>query len=418
VKNEGIWQIFDELGNLQAEGNYVNGKKNGLWKFFYSSKKISSEGSFENDQPTGTWRYYLEDGYLSSTGDYIGGKKNGYWSTMNKDNSKKSDITYKDDSGEYHEYYPDGKIKVSGQIVDGKSQGKWTYYFNDGKVEGECTFDKGKGTYTGYYPNGTIQTKGEIENDVRIGTWEMYDQDGKLSGYYKPFYNSSNDLTTSISQLAQKEATQTQPTESKEKPTRSRYFTPKNTEYLGVILAGNPIFSFIGSMPFGVEFYNQERLGREFVFEGLRDPFFTSDTNVPFGKTFSRGYAMAGREKYYNPTKLGMWYFGQEIRFTNLSYYANVLPPQSTAGIITATAFEQKVEYGWLIGIRLMKSNSGDGITFDIFGGYSLGYRWFDSDPYYQDYFMDVVKNKFAQSVRIGLNIGYSLSFDGNRRRP
>lgn len=159
-----------------------------------------------------------------------------------------------------------------------------------------------------------MQTRGEIDNEIRIGTWEMYDQDGKLSGYYKPFYDSNPLLVESISQLAQKESVSS-PTsnQAKVKVSRARYFVPKNTEYLGVILAGNPIFSFIGSMPFGVEFYNEERLGHEFVFEGLRDPFFTLDGNVPQGQTFSRGYAIAGRQKYYNPMKMGMWYFGQRV---------------------------------------------------------------------------------------------------------
>lgn len=65
-----------------------------------------------------------------------------------------------------------------------------------------------------------------------------------------------------------------------------------------------------------------------------------------------------------------------------------------------------------------MKSNRGDGITVDIFGGYSIGYRAFQSDPLYTSYFEDVKKDKFPQSIRFGLNIGYSLSFDGNQRRP
>ena len=419
AKNEGSWQFFDEEGNMQAEGTFKDGKRNGLWKNFYISKKISSEGNYENDQPVGTWRYYLEDGYLSSSGDYLGGKKNGYWSSFNRDKSTKSEINYKDDTGEYKEYFPNGKLKVVGQIVAGKNQGRWTYYSNDGKIEGECNFDQGKGTYTGYYPNGKMQTRGEIDNEIRIGTWEMYDQDGKLSGYYKPFYDSNPLLVESISQLAQKESISvTTSNQAKVKASRARYFVPKNTEYLGVILAGNPIFSFIGSMPFGVEFYNEERLGHEFVFEGLRDPFFTLDGNVPQGQTFSRGYAIAGRQKYYNPMKMGMWYFGQELRFTNNGYFSNVRPSQITSGIVTANAVEQKAEYGWLLGMRFMKSNRGDGITVDIFGGYSIGYRAFQSDPLYTSYFEDVKKDKFSQSIRFGLNIGYSLSFDGSQRRP
>jgi len=252
---------------------------------------------------------------------------------------------------------------------------------------------------------------GLAEDDLRVGTWELFEEDGKLSGYYKPFYEN-NTLANEIGAMANKSVKNTPP-----KPTQVRhsfaYFKPRNPEYHGVIVGGNPMMSFIGSMPFGVEFYNQERLGHEFVFEGIRDPFYTADAQVPENKTFTRGYAIAVRQKFYNPLKTGMWYFAQEVRFTNLGYYSNVRIQNFP---VTASASEQKAEYGILLGTRLMQRNDGDGFTIDAFAGYAVGYRLFDVEPLYAEYFSNVTKDKFSQTFRFGLNFGYSFSFDGRRR--
>jgi antitoxin component YwqK of YwqJK toxin-antitoxin module len=405
ARNVGHWRYFGEDGTINEEGDYANGKKTGEWKQFYPSGKVSSSGVYENDLPVGKWNYYFEDGTISSTGEFAGGKKNGYWVSRNKDGTTKSEITYTKGSGEYREYYPGGKLKIKGSVVDGKNQGKWEYYFEDGKLEGECEFEKGKGIYFGYYPTGTVQTKGLMEDGLRVGTWELFEPDGKLSGYYKPFYEN-NTLANEIGVLASKSPKTPAP---KAPLKRSfKYFRPRNPEYHGVIVGGNPMMSFIGSIPVGVEFYNQERLGHEFVFEGIRNPFFTSDSRIPQNKTYDRGYAISVKQKFYNPLKTGMWYFAHELRFTNVSYFSN-------RSQITVSATEQKAEYGILLGSRLMKRNDGDGFTIDAFVGYAVGYRLFDVEPVYADVFSHLMQDKFSQTFRFGLNFGYSVSFDGRR---
>ncbi len=415
-RNVGHWRYFAEDGTLEGEGDYTNNKKNGAWKYYYPSGKLSSSGQFENDEPSGKWNYYFEDGVASSNGEFVGGKKNGYWSSLHKDGSK-SEVTYNKGFGDLREYYPNGKLKAKGQVADGKNQGKWQYYFEDGKLEGDCEFDKGKGTYYGYYPNGTVQTKGQIEDDLRVGIWELYEQDGKLSGYYKPFYENKA-LAKEIGTLLGK-MQKNIPLQQAQLRRRFNYFRERSPEYHGVILGGNPVMSFMGTMPFGAEFYNQERLGHEFVFEAIRNPFYASDAGIPQNKTFNRGYAIAVRQKFYNPVKTGMWYFAHEVRFTNLGYFSNVAPkmPQSSNFMITASASEQKAEYGILLGARLMQRNDGDGFTIDAFAGYAVGYRMFDVEPIYSSEFKSLTKDKFSQTLRFGLNFGYSFSFDGKGRR-
>lgn len=407
-RNVGRWRFFAEDGTLESEGDYMNGKKNGVWEYKYPSGKTSARGKFENDDAVGKWEYYFEDGTTSTTGEFVGGKKDGYWASFNNNGSVKSEITYTEGSGQYREFYPDGKLKLKGNVENGMNQGLWEYYFDDGKLEGKCEFDKGKGTYFGYYPSGTLQTKGTIENDLRVGTWELYEQDGKLSGYYKPIYENKA-LTNEISALLTKSKT---PTVVVSKAARKgfNYFTPRFPEYRGIIIEGNPVMSFIGTMPFGIEFYNQERLGHEFEFEGIRNPFFTRDADVVQNKIFKRGYSISLREKFYNPINFGMWYFAHELRFTNVGYFSNI-EFRSTGNLITVTASEQRAEYGILVGARLMQKRDGDGVTIDAYTGYGFGYRQFDVDPMFEGVFSNLRQGRFSQTFRVGLNIGFAFSF-------
>ena len=413
VKNVGHWRYYADDGTLQSECEYVNGKKNGEWKHYFPSGKVSSTGFYENDIAIGSWKFFFEDGSVSSTGEFISGMKNGYWSTFNKDGSLQNEITYVNGTGDYRAYYSEKKLKTKGKIVEGKYDGKWEYYSSEGKLQGECDFVKGKGIYKGYYSSGTLQTKGLMEDDLRVGTWELYEPDGTLSGYYKPFYEN-NDLAGEINALINKAKTPS-PTPRGSRRQGFYYFQPRFPEYRSVIISGNPMLSFIGRMPLAIEFYNEQRLGHEFEFEGIRSPFFTSDSEVPSGKTFQRGYSIALKQKFYNTIKTGMWYFGHEVRFTNIGYFNNMNFTGSPNNIVTASASEQRAEYGIMLGTRLMQKNDGDGFTIDAVIGYNAGFRMFDVEPVFREVFNGLNQNNFSQSFRFGLNFGYSFSFDGRR---
>lgn len=409
----GFWRFYDHEGVLSGAGEYVNGKKNGDWKNYYPSGSVASAGRYENDLPVGTWTYFFENGAISSQGEFVGGQKNGYWSVLGQDGGLKSKTNYVMGSGEYREYYASGKLKVKGQIEKGKNQGKWDYYYEDGKKMGEADFDQGRGNYLGFYPGGSLQTKGVIEDDLWVGTWELYDKDGSLSGYYKPFYEN-NILANEINSLLNHQAP-LPVTVSKQAKKGFYYFTERFPEYRSVIVQGNPLTTFIGWFPVAVEFYNQERLGHVFEFEGIRDPFFSADGEVAQNQIFKRGYAISVKQKFYNPVRTGMWYFGHELRLTNVSHFSNLSTLQGQPVQMTASASEQQAQYGILVGTRLMQKNNGDGFTIDAYVGYGIGYRSFDTEPIFENVFSSLNQSRLAQTFRFGVNFGYSFSFDGRR---
>ncbi|HYG01274.1 MAG TPA: toxin-antitoxin system YwqK family antitoxin [Chryseosolibacter sp.] len=406
-RNVGHWRFFAEDGTIYSEGEYANGKKNGEWIDYHSTGKTASRGRYENDIPVGDWEYYFDNGQLSGTSAYSSaGQKSGYWKTYSPDGKVKSEITYEKGVGEYREYYASGKLKVKGKIIQDKKEGKWEYFYEDGVKEGECEYSNGKGTYFGYYKNGGLQTKGAIDGDTKTGTWEIYENDGNLSGYYRPFYDDKK-LSDEITSLAENSSS------GKGSSTRRKmtYFDARFNEFRGVILATNPVLTFTGKLPVSVEFYFQERLGHEFEFTGLRDPFFTADGNIPAGERYRRGYSIAMKQKFYNQVKSDLWYFGHELRFTNHAHFINEPIAPGAMDVYTFGASEQRVEYGPILGYRLMKKNNGEGFTIDVFISANLGFRVFDVDANHQSYFENVNQSTVSTGFNFGFNFGRVFSF-------
>lgn len=404
----GHWRYYAEDGStLKEEGDYTNDMRTGTWKTYYPSGKVASTGNYLNDQPDGAWQYFYEDGKVSATGAFVDGAKSGDWQEYNEDGSLKGEGSFDRGSGEYREYYPGGALKEKGNLLNGQREGKWEYYYENGKLQGECDFTDNQGLYKGYFENGALQTKGQLEGDKKIGRWEIYETDGTLSGYYRPFYNN-NQLGKEIQDMV---STRKPTTTTAKHSSGFYYFTAHNNEFRGLILEGNPLLVFAGRFPFGMEFYFQERLGHEFEFNGIRDPFFEADDKIPAGKNFERGYGIALKEKFYNPVKAGMWYFGQEIRFTNEGHFINEPIPALPDQFMTASAYEQRIEYGWLLGYRIMQQNNKQGFTIDIFSSADVGYRTMDIDPSFSTFFQDLDRGHLSHGFHFGLNLGNVFSY-------
>jgi hypothetical protein len=198
-----------------------------------------------------------------------------------------------------------------------------------------------------------------------------------------------------------------------------RYFDPVINEYRGFILATNPLAVLIGKFPFSIEYYIQERLGYEVQFQIIRKPFFIKNNNVKINETYLRGWDLAFKQKFYSPEgRLGMFYFGHELRLTSLNHFSNITdstshtPPKQ----VTLKKIETKFEYAIVIGDRWMTIYSDQwrrnslGFTIDAFIGLGVGYRLmhnkYENNSQYDGIFDDINDSKFAISPRIGINLG------------
>lgn len=406
TKNHNKWVYYYQNGAKLAKGSFNKGKKNGEWNYYHPNEQISSVGKYLNGKATQEWKYYHPNGTLQSSGSFDEGQKQGEWSLFGANGKLKGKGNFDKGSGTYLEYHDNGKLKVKGFMSNGVNQGKWLYYYPTGQKEGECGFINGSGQYTGYYQNGVLKIKGRIERDKKVGTWDMYDKTGVLSGLYQPYYEQDSPLELltvgSVIHINYGVA------DYKFKTSKFKYFDSRINEFIGIIAGGNPALVLLGGFPLSLEFYLQERLGHEFEFTLIRNPFFKEDFRVPVDDLFKRGYTIAFKQKFYNPDdKFGMWYFGHALYYSNLTHFANIQDLNASSIVFATSSEEHKFEYGAILGYRLKVRAAERGFTIDAHVGMAAGYRNFNLSKIRPKAFDFLNQTAFSNTFRAGLNVGY-----------
>ncbi|MDO8535756.1 MAG: tetratricopeptide repeat protein [Candidatus Omnitrophota bacterium] len=68
MEGKAIWYYSN--GNMQTEGNYVNGKENGFFKWYYPSGAVKAEGGYLDGKYSGEWKWYNEGGAVTKKEKY------------------------------------------------------------------------------------------------------------------------------------------------------------------------------------------------------------------------------------------------------------------------------------------------------------------------------------------------------------
>ncbi|MCS6823855.1 MAG: toxin-antitoxin system YwqK family antitoxin [Cytophagaceae bacterium] len=417
-KSEGEWKYYHENGKLKAIGLEKNGLREGYWKFYYPNDSLHAEGMYLNGKEQGKWKYYYDNGKLSEEGEQIEGKKDGYWKLYYKTGSLKGEAKYDKGDGPYREYYESGKLKMEGNILNGKNDGLWKYYYESGALEGQCYFTNGQGKYTGYYEDGTIKMEGMLKDGNKDGIWKLFNPNGQLAGYYKTYYENDIPYMRPVDSTATKTNIVPDSIGAYEKPRlrirkkKSRHFTPKLNEFRGFIVSAGPFGILRRTLPLSVEYYMQERLGYEINYTLHRAPLLMSDIEIPDNEYYKRGYSLYIRQKFYDYDRdNGMWYYGHELRYTNVNYSIKIKDTLFGPNSFPITKQEKLFEYSILIGNRLMQDSKKEGFTLDIFAGIGIGYRHFTPKwkgyPHFDVFFNGINLKPISVPFRFGINVGY-----------
>ena len=170
-----------------------------------------------------------------------------------------------------------------------------------------------------------------------------------------------------------------------------------------------------GSLPVSVEYYVQERLGYDVQLTYLRDPFLQNHATLGVGKEYYQGFSFALKQKFYQPEdKLGMFYYGHELRVSPLMHFVRTGNPDvGNAG--TLSMDELKLEYSVIFGNRITQDAGSSGLTLDVFLGLGAGYRFVHRNYRQQDLSEPAFTNHNSVSgisvpIRFGFNLGYALN--------
>ena len=238
-KKTGIWETYDEEGNLLKKqeykndlkdgiwekyslsvlsktGNFKGGKRNGVFKSFYAgTNKIRSSEKIIDDILIDTVKTFFGDGKMASllvvnTGSYVklfrdgSTQENGHYalpvkeSTSEKfmeiDGKKSFYFEYNDKIGKWSTFFQGGAIE-SEKNYDNDNLISLKNYYQEGTIRHKISYHpkkKPKVNYFGeiyvkngkiefFYPNGNLKEKGEFIGDERDGIWYYYHDNGQVS---------------------------------------------------------------------------------------------------------------------------------------------------------------------------------------------------------------------------------------------
>ena len=133
-KINGVWQSWDEEGDLVGQAEYRNGKIHGKFLQLRKSGAYEFEVNYVNGVENGAFRRWFDDGKLWVIENYQAGKLEGGSTT----------------------YFPDGKIQVSTEYRAGKKHGLEIHRYKNGQPRWEAVYEEGKlKTKLGWKSDGT-----------------------------------------------------------------------------------------------------------------------------------------------------------------------------------------------------------------------------------------------------------------------
>ena len=145
ASNESDAQLFDERGNLIAEGKYVDQKKSGKWNYLVNSKIVLTE-NYQNGLKEGTSNRFYTTGELLEESNWQADKLNGAYRTYFQDGKVLLECNYTDGrrNGKFISRFPNGFPEIDGTYYDDVRDQEWNYYDSEGNLRYTLKFGLGK----------------------------------------------------------------------------------------------------------------------------------------------------------------------------------------------------------------------------------------------------------------------------------
>jgi antitoxin component YwqK of YwqJK toxin-antitoxin module len=192
-KREGLWirQYKNKPSVLYYKGYYSNGIPSGIWEFYDQEGNVMSKVDHIQDTTINEVQFFYREGGLMAKGQFVGSQKEGKWSrvkngtwTLFHPNQQISTVeNYKMGirEGDVKIYSAQGVLVVDEHYVNGEKHGLCIEWTESGKKIKEQNFQFGtqNGDYVSYYESGSIREKGTYTNGRYDKVWRFYHDGGR-----------------------------------------------------------------------------------------------------------------------------------------------------------------------------------------------------------------------------------------------
>jgi antitoxin component YwqK of YwqJK toxin-antitoxin module len=222
--NHGSWKMWNQSGQIVAQGQYRYGNRTGTWIRWYRSVSEApilraapykdfpgpyvSQGTFENDKLNGFWTIY--DGKLRKISQwrFVDGRRHGLSIWWHSNGNKMREIEFRDGDIDGHliEWAPAGSVLTRETYQAGRKLAQKTTFHKDRKQkksEGMYLFakdaektpddwwncklvettktgaDERHGPWSSWHPNGQRQLEGTYDHDLQVGLFTWWHANGQ-----------------------------------------------------------------------------------------------------------------------------------------------------------------------------------------------------------------------------------------------
>lgn len=223
--NHGSWKIWNQRGNLVAQGQYEMGNRTGTWVRWYRSVSDAnilskspykqfpgpfiSQATFKNGKLDGFWTIYDAKMRKISQWAFADGKRHGLsiWWYSNGKKMREAQFQNGDMDGPYRERSPDGSLTVKENYQDGRKLAVKTSHHSGGAKKSEGTYlfakdiehspddwwncklittvksgkDEKHGPWISWFASGQKQLEGNYEHDLQVGPFTWWHSNGQTA---------------------------------------------------------------------------------------------------------------------------------------------------------------------------------------------------------------------------------------------
>tara|TARA_B110000240_G_C13381472_1_gene402730 strand:- start:296 stop:913 length:618 start_codon:yes stop_codon:yes gene_type:complete len=152
--------LYWDNGNLRGIINFKNDKSNGPCKFYDENGEIEQEGFYINGKEVDLWKFYHENGNLHSEYNFVDGKKDGPFKEYNLNgNLMEKGVMKNNEVSETEHFDEEGnQVSIPVQFRPEKDSNEY-----------ELEEDQTNGLVKTYYENGEVEYEGKMEKKMVFG---------------------------------------------------------------------------------------------------------------------------------------------------------------------------------------------------------------------------------------------------------
>ena len=184
-RKQGYWEAVDSRGALVYTGFFVDDRPVGEFKRYFPTGGVRVVMNYDSNSTKVRARFFWQSGELAAQGNYIDTKRDSVWlyfSNHTKSLSHRVEYIEGKQHGKEQSYYSDGNTAEEIVWENGVKNGHWIQHFKNGQLKLTATYINGQldGAFAAFSPDGIKHIEGAYRHGVYDGDWKRYDENGKL----------------------------------------------------------------------------------------------------------------------------------------------------------------------------------------------------------------------------------------------